>query len=199
MARNLPIAFAAVIGGGVLLDAALKGASIGDVIKGQAHSSRSTASSPGSSGSGLVSVGAVNPFAKASSVTVGRTDMGVDFDLASGDPILAPFSGTVTAINQGWYNGQPQLVLKGADGSPFAGKFFYVAEGINPTVNVGDTVSAGDQLATFHQHGNGAEMGWAADASGRTLAQATTGYTEGAQTPAGASFRAFLGSLGVHV
>lgn len=202
MARNLPVTFAAVMAGAVLLDAAIKGAPISDVIKGQAASSgSSTATGNAAPGStpGIVSVGAVNPFGRASSVQVGRTDMGVDYNLNPGDPIDAPFSGTVTAINPGWYNGQPQVVLQGAKGGPFANQFVYFAEGIAPSVKVGDTVNAGDQLGTFQQYGNGGEFGFAANAQGQTLAQATTGYTEGQATAAGSRARAFLASLGVNV
>ena len=197
MARNLPIAFAAIIAGGVLVDAAIKGASISDVVRGQAQaasgSGGAAGATPASSG------GAVNPFAKASTFTAGRTDQGVDFNLAPGDPILAPFAGTVTAINAGWYSGQPQIVLAGAKGTPFAGKFLYLAEQLDPSVKVGQTVNAGDQLATYASSGTGGEIGWASDAQGTTLARSTTGYTEGQQTPAGSSFRAFLSSLGVKV
>lgn len=195
--RNLPIAFAAVIAGGVLLDAAIKGASLGDVVKGQATSSG--ASNSGTAAPTAGAGGAVNPFAKATTVKVGRTDQGVDVNLSPGDPILAPFAGTVSAINSNWYSGQPQLVLAGAAGTPFAGKFAYVAEQLDPTVKVGDTVSAGDQLGTYASSGTGLELGWAANAQGETLARSTTGYTEGQQTPAGSSFRAFLASVGVPV
>lgn len=197
MARSLPVAFAAVIAGGVLLDAALKGASIGSVIKGQATAA------PGSSSTGLAASpvvgagGAVNPFAKASKVIAGRTDQGVDFDLAPGDPILSPFAGKVTAIDQNWYSGQPQIVIQGKAGTPFAGRFLYVAEQLVPNVKAGDTVTAGQQIATYADQGTGIEMGWAANAAGETQAAATTGYTEGEATPAGSSMRAFLRSLGV--
>lgn len=195
--RNLPVAFAAIIAGGVLVDAAIKGASIGDVVKGQASSQTSAGTAGG--GGAISAGGAANPFARASTVKVGRTDQGVDVNLAPGDPIDAPFAGTVTAINPGWYSGQPQLVLAGAQGTPFAGKFAYIAEQILPSVKVGQSVNAGDQLGTYADSGTGLELGWAANAQGETQARATTGYTEGQSTPAGSSFRAFLASVGVPV
>lgn len=198
MARNLPIAFAAIIAGGVLVDAAVKGASISDVVRGQAQAA--SGGPVGTAGGAAPTPGpggAINPFAKATKFTAGRTDQGVDATLNAGDPILAPFAGTVTAINQNWYSGQPQIVVAGAQGTPFAGKFLYLAEQIAPSVHVGQAVNAGDQLATYASSGTGIEMGWAANAQGETLARATGGYTEGQQTPAGSSFRAFLSSLGV--
>lgn len=197
-ARNLPVAFAAIIAGGVLVDAAIKGASISDVIRGQAQSA--PGGSVGSAGGAApTTAGAINPFARASHFAAGRTDQGVDADLAPGDPILAPFAGTVTAINQNWYSGQPQIVVQGAKGTPFAGRFVFLAEQIIPSVKVGQTVGAGDELATYASQGTGIEMGWAANAQGETLARATTGYREGQQTPAGSSFRAFLASVGAKV
>lgn len=206
MARNLPLAFAAVIGGGVLLDAAIKGASIADVIKGQASSASSSTSSTSSTGSASSSLGggggAVNPFAKLTDFKAGRTDQGVDVTGTPGSPILAPFAGTITAINPGWYSGQPQVVLQGAQGTPFAGKFFYVAEQLVPGVKVGQQVNAGDTIGTYAQSGTGLEAGWAANAQGETLAAATPGYS-GDQSPqalaAGNSFRSFLRSLGAAV
>ena len=196
MARNLPIAFGAILVGGVLLDAAIKGASVADVIKGQAQmSSAGTTTASPVVGSG----GAVNPFAQASKLVGGRTDQGVDFTLNPGDPILAPFAGTITAVNPGWYAGQPQVVLAGAPGTPFAGKFLYVAEQLVPHVKPGDTVAAGQRIATYAQSGTGGEIGWAAGPNGQTLADAQ-GYAPAARAgqsnPAGNSIKAFLSSLG---
>lgn len=197
MARNLPVAFAAVIAGGVLVDAAIKGASIGDVIKGQAKMSSSSGSTSGAGSSTSSGKGAVNPFAKAKGLVAERVDQGQDFRMNPGSPILAPFTGKVTAINPNWYAGQPQIVIEGT--GAFAGKFFYLAEQILPDVHVGQSVTAGQQIATYAGSGTGIEVGWAANAAGETEARATTGYTEGEVTPAGSAMKAFLASLGVHV
>lgn len=197
MARNLPVGLAAIIAGGVLVDAAIKGASIPSVIRGQAQAASGSGGAAGAAQAGTGDV--VSPFAKATKAIVGRTDQGVDANLNPGDPILAPFAGTVTAINPNWYAGQPQIVLQGAKGTPFAGRFLYLAEQVTPSVTKGQVVQAGDPLGTYASSGTGIEMGWAANAAGETLARSTTGYTEGQQTPVGSSFRAFLASLGVKV
>lgn len=195
MARNLPIGFAAVLAGGVLLDAAIKGASVSSVVQGNATSASAGGASSSTGGLKVSGKGAVNPFAKAKGLVLGRTDQGVDANMAVGSPILAPFAGKVTAINQNWYSGQPQIVVEGT--GAFKGKFLYLAEQIVPSVHVGQSIGAGQQLATYASHGTGIEMGWAHNAAGQTQAQATSGYTEGKATAAGNSFRTFLGSLGV--
>lgn len=127
--------------------------------------------------------------------------MGVDACMTPGSPIVAPGDSKIVGWIPTWFQGQPLVVgellqpvnrpLKGA------GKFWYLAEQIKIQVHQGDTVRAGQLVATFAPSGSCIEMGWAADASGRTLAQATTGYSEGQQTAAGKDFRVWLKTLGV--
>jgi hypothetical protein len=72
----------------------------------------------------------------------------------------------------------------------------YVAEQITRLVHVGTQLSAGQPLAYYKKSGTCLETGWSA-ADGSTLAQATTGYTEGQVTGSGVSFAHFLSSVGV--
>lgn len=200
---NLPLAFAELLGGGVLLTAGLSGSSIPDVFAGavslksfDAGGSGSSSDAAASSGASVAAPsGAANPFALASGFKLGRTDMGVDASMSPGSAIVAPLPSKVVRIDPNWYSGQPGVFFQVTDG-PYKGKFWYLAEQIAPNVKLGDTVKAGQQVATYAQHGTGIEIGWAADAA-NTLAQATTGYTEGQVTHAGQDFMSFLHSLGV--
>lgn len=184
---NEPIAFAAILAGGWLLDRGAK-----DFKSALATSGSSTATTAGGTGQGI------NPFKLAQGLQVGRTDQGVDASMAPGSKIVSPWSAKVTAINQDWYAGQPQVVLEITSG-PLDGQFIYLAEQIIPQVAVGDAIKAGQVIATYAGTGTGIEMGLAANAAGETEARASTGYTEGEVTPAGLHFRNILRSLGVNV
>lgn len=137
----------------------------------------------------------VNPFSGDYYVT-GRTDMGVDLCLTTGEPIRAVGDGVVVGISPDWFEGQPYIWYRLLDG-PYAGRYVYVAEEITRLAHVGQRLSAGEPVAYFKSSGTCIETGWGA-ADGETLAQATTGYWEGERTPAGVSFARFLISLHVH-
>ncbi len=142
--------------------------------------------------------GYVNPL--PSGFTAGRTDMGVDFTSVPGTAILAIGQAKILGIYPNWFppggpNGGNMLEYELLTG-PDATRRVYVAEQIEITVAVGETVAAGALIGRYASEGTGIEMGWAAG-GGVTLAQATTGYEEGQETEAGQSFRAFLQSLGV--
>lgn len=129
---------------------------------------------------------------------LGRTDQGVDFRGHGAIPAFA--SGVVTRVDTkgtGWpgatgANSGAMITYKITSG-PNAGRFVYIAESLVPHVKVGQTIAAGQTIATALGTGAMTEMGWAADAHGTTLAHATTGYTEGQGTNAGKSFRTYLG------
>jgi murein DD-endopeptidase MepM/ murein hydrolase activator NlpD len=135
--------------------------------------------------------GYVNPIPGA---VIGRTDMGVDANLKVGSPIRAIGDSKVLGISPNWYKGQPYVQLQLLNG-PQAGKIYYVAEQIAPKVKPGQTVKAGQPIGTYAPSGTGIEIGWGSPTAGRTEAQATTGYSEGQVTKAGAQFRSFLGGL----
>ena len=75
---------------------------------------------------------------------------------------------------------------------PRAGQIIYVYEGLRPTVRAGQTVVAGEPIASFYP-GSSIEIGFA-DAAGRPLAAPV--YTEGKVTKWGTEMRNFLGSTG---
>jgi hypothetical protein len=139
---------------------------------------------PGSLPSGQ---GDVNPLAHG--WNIGRTDQGVDASARPGTPILAINDSVVKEIVPGWYNGQPLVLLQLTSG-PNRGKYWFIAEQITGLPRVGQRLARGQTVARYASSGTGIEVGWGSPkSSGRTLAQATTGYSEGQQTPAGIDFR----------
>jgi hypothetical protein len=101
---------------------------------------------------------------------------------------------TAGALYQDPFSGEEPYVGR-TDGDN-AGRYVYVAEQITNLARIGQTVRAGDVVARYARKGTCIETGWST-ATGATLAQATTGYTEGDVTVAGVSFARFLISLGV--
>jgi hypothetical protein len=123
--------------------------------------------------------------------------MGVDASAAPGTPILAPNTSKVVGFVDNWYQGQPYMELQILDG-PNAGKVWYVAEQITDLPKQWAVIPKGQPVAKFASSGTGIEIGWAYPKNpNQTLAQGTSGYSEGAQTAAGKSFRNYLASLGV--
>jgi hypothetical protein len=150
------------------------------------------AQAPPSRGGGGGGSGYVNPFPK--DVQIGRVDMGIDADMRPGDAIVAPGRSRVLGIMPNWYRGQPYIGLQLLDG-PMKGRNYYLAEQIDPAVRPGQVIGQGQPIAHYASSGTGIEMGWAGGNWQQTLAQATSGYSEGQVTPAGADFEKFLKSL----
>ena len=125
-----------------------------------------------------------------------RTDQGVDANLPVGAPILAPCRVKILAIIPDWYLTQPLVYFELLDG-PDAGKEQYVAEEITDIAPAGTILQQGQVIARYAASGTGIEYGWST-LNGVTLAEATTGYEEGQETPAGKSMRAWLNSLGAN-
>ena len=125
-----------------------------------------------------------------------RTDQGVDAAMPVGAPIFAPCTVKILAIIPNWYAGQPLIYYELLDG-PDAGKVQYVAEEITDLAAPGSILQQGQVIARFAPSGTGIEFGWST-LNGVTLARATTGYEEGQVTPAGASIRNWLNSLGAN-
>lgn len=122
-----------------------------------------------------------------------RTDQGVDISSTPGAPIVAAAPSRLVGVIQNWFDGEPFEWFKITAG-PLKGKFWYVAEQINPvTEKPGTNFAEGQTVAHYAQSGTAIETGFAT-ASGQTLARATTGYTEGEATPAGAAFRKAIGA-----
>ena len=80
---------------------------------------------------------------------------------------------------------------------PDAGRIQYVAEQITNIAQPGSYLQQGQVIARFASHGTAIEFGWST-INGVTLAQSTTGYTEGQVTPAGRAIRQWLNALGAN-
>jgi hypothetical protein len=115
--------------------------------------------------------GYVNPFAHSTNLVPQRIDMGVDYDGIGPIDALGAARVTFAGSDPGWAGGN-SINYQLLDG-PYQGRNVYVAEAVTPTVATGQTVAAGQQVATFG-HGfssNSIETGWAAG-SGRPSALA---------------------------
>jgi Transglycosylase SLT domain len=138
----------------------------------------------------------VNPLAHSQNLRPERIDMGVDY--SGQGTIVAIGAGQITSINNaGWPNGT--FIEEKLTSGQYAGKDWYYAEDITPTVQVGQTVAAGAPLGQMFQ--GGIETGWSVGDGGTTLAASlgqipSSGDAGGWSTAAGASASRFLESLG---
>ncbi len=144
----------------------------------------------------VAATGYVNPLANAQ-VTPERIDQGVDYAGTGTLGALGP--GVVTQVvptGSGW-EGEGYVEYKLTAG-PYAGKSVFYAEGVSPTVSVGQTLSAGQAVATLIPGSpHGIEIGWAAGKGEEAYASAYGGgYTEGQPTAAGKAFSDLVASLG---
>lgn len=188
---NLPLAFAELLGGGVFLVAGVSGSSIADVVEGHVTMHPLSPGNAGTSAAGAAPPSAGGTSSPLPGLTSwGRTDQGVDASATPGSPVRAIVGGVVSAIVPNWYRGQPMVVID-TPGLPGGATGIYYAEQLSPSVHIGQTVQAGEQIGTVAPSGTGLELGFASGI--RTLAQATTGYVEGQATRAGQLFRSFLG------
>jgi hypothetical protein len=154
-----------------------------------------SASCPGATGAltGRIA-GYTNPFEQATGIAWERTDEGVDAAMQPGSPLVAFAPSKVMALVP-FYAGQPAIVLEITAG-PLAGAWWYLAEEVIPTVIAGQSVAAGQTIATYAPAGTGIEIGWWTPNGGYPLAHAV--YAEGNATPAGADFRDLLQALGAN-
>ena len=139
--------------------------------------------------------GYTNPFEKATGIVWERTDQGVDASMNPGSPLLAFAPSTVQLIVADFYAGEPAIIFEVTAG-PLAGKWWYWSEQIEPTVSQGQTVAAGQTVATFAPAGTGIEIGWWTPGDGYPLGH--PGYAEGLATNAGGAFRYLLQALGAN-
>lgn len=142
-------------------------------------------------GDGYATGGYVYPFPPGTSV--GRVDEGVDANMPVGAPIGPIGRARVGPTIPNWYAGQPLLKWMLLDG-PRKGWWVYVSEQIKNLARQGTILAANQAVARYAGSGTGIEYGWSSP-SGDTLAHATTGYTEGQQTPAGKNMLSFLSGL----
>lgn len=155
--------------------------------------SPTTPSAP-SAGSGKY----VNPFARLKGLVPERTDQGVDYAAQSG-PILAIGKAKIIGVRNDATSGWPGSFMwyELLDGDN-AGRFVFVAEGIDPLVGPGQVVEAGTPIANYRSGWHaGTEHGFAT-AEGHVI-DPYAGRPDGTQTEGGKMFARFLKSLGVPV
>jgi hypothetical protein len=145
--------------------------------------------------------GYVNPLAGAT-VKPERIDQGVDY--AGSGVLVAIGTAKITRLatsNAGWPGTFLEYqLLDGAD----AGCFVFYAEGVTPVagLQVGQTVSAGDTLATIiPKWPTGIEIGWGAGIGTKAYAKvarqwSTTDDRDNIATAAGKNFSALIAALG---
>ena len=139
--------------------------------------------------------GYVNPLAHIQNLHPERIDMGVDY--SGQGTIVAIGAGEIATIsNGGWPNGT--FIEEKLTSGQYAGKDWYYAENITPSVQVGQTVTAGEPVGQMF---GGIETGWSVGDGGTTLAASvgqipSSGDAGAWSTAAGASASRLLQSLG---
>jgi hypothetical protein len=177
----------AAAGAGATADAGAAGS--GSFAQVLAQAQGQTAATPNASGY-------VNPLANAQ-VRPERIDQGVDYAGSGTLGALGP--GVVTKVVQsgsGWEGGG--FVEYKLTAGPYAGRYVFYAEGVTPTVQVGQTLTAGQPVATIIPgSSHGIEIGWGSGQGESAYASAHGGgYSEGQMTAAGKAFSDLIGSLG---
>jgi hypothetical protein len=146
----------------------------------------------GGCSSQFVSVaGYVNPFAHAQ-VSASRIDQGVDYGGTGMIDALGPGRVVLVSSNDtGWGNGNGWVSYQLTGGS-YSGEYVYVAEGITPSVQLGQLIAPGQPIGSFNGHP--IEIGFALGQGDLALAHDV--YREGADTAAGRAMNQLLASLG---
>ena len=142
----------------------------------------------------------LNPLRAVAGLMPQRIDMGVDF--AGSGPVY-PIGNAVitsaTATSAGWPGGG--WVTYQLTNGPAVGLVVYVAEDVQPSVTVGESVTPTTPIATMFNGGAGIETGWAmADSSSAESQLAVAGGISGAgpfPTAVGVNFDELLQALGV--
>ena len=142
--------------------------------------------------------GYANPIAHLTNIVPERIDMGVDY--SGTGAIDAIGAGTIVGTAPSGWPGTA-FILEHLTSGAYAGKWFYEAECITPTVNAGAIVQAGQQVGLVTACGSGIEIGWGTAQMGETLAaslnqQNPNGDPGGWSSAAGASASTLLKSLG---
>jgi murein DD-endopeptidase MepM/ murein hydrolase activator NlpD len=132
----------------------------------------------------------VNPFALSTNLVTGRIDQGVDF--TGSGAIVAIGNAKVLQVGAPGWPEEGGVLYQLLDG-PLKGETIFVFEGVDATVQPGQTVKAGEQIATFRPGGS-IEIGFA-DAAGTPLSHGE--YFEGKVTQGGLEMMSLLQALGV--
>lgn len=136
-----------------------------------------------------------NPLAGAH-VTPERIDQGVDY--AGTGYYAAVARGVVTKVlgaSSGWPGNYIEMTV--TQPGPLFGRSIFYAEGVAPTVRVGQTVNPGDRIANLIPGWpTGTELGFASGVGSSSYASQHGGYTEGHSTAAGIAFSRLIQVLG---
>jgi murein DD-endopeptidase MepM/ murein hydrolase activator NlpD len=132
----------------------------------------------------------VNPFSLSAEVVTGRIDQGVDFTGVGAIAAIGDAEVLQTGA-PGWPE-EGGVLYQLLDG-PLKGQVVFVYEGVDATVQPGQIVKAGQQIATFRPGGS-IEIGFA-DAAGVPISHAE--YFEGKVTQSGLEMFSLLQALGV--
>jgi murein DD-endopeptidase MepM/ murein hydrolase activator NlpD len=134
--------------------------------------------------------GYVNPFGLSTNLVTGRIDQGVDF--VGEGAIVAIGDAKILRVGAPGWPEEGGVLYQLLDG-PLKGETIFVYEGVDATVQAGQTVKAGEQIALFRPGGS-IETGFA-DAAGTPLSHGE--YFEGKVTQSGLEMMSFLQALGV--
>ena len=136
--------------------------------------------------------GYANPLANAPHAIAERIDMGVDYADPNPEPIDAIGAGTVTYAGPQGGGWQPNCVNYTLAQPPTpTERYVYVCEHITPTVQAGQTIQPGQQIATFIP-GGGIETGFAA-APGSPVSTRAAALSQQAQTGDAGDNRTYCG------
>lgn len=135
-----------------------------------------------------------NPLRAVGGLQATRIDQGVDY--RGFGPIYAIGNGVViSTYNSGWPAGT--FIAYRLTSGPAAGLVVYSAEDIEPTVSVGQTVTASTQIGRVFEGSYGIELGWADPrADGATMAADNSQYYGSNSTAFGDNFSRLIVSLG---
>jgi murein DD-endopeptidase MepM/ murein hydrolase activator NlpD len=135
-----------------------------------------------------------NPLRAVSALSSERIDQGVDY--SGFGPIYAIGDGVVlSTVNGGWPGGT-FIAYRLTDG-PANGLVVYAAEDIEPTVQIGATVTASTVIGQVYAGPTGIETGWAdPSASGDTMARTYQQFDGSNSTAFGYNFSRLLQSVG---
>jgi murein DD-endopeptidase MepM/ murein hydrolase activator NlpD len=135
-----------------------------------------------------------DPFRAASALSSERIDQGVDY--SGFGPVYAIGDGVVLSTANGGWPGGTFIAYRLTDG-PANGLVVYAAEDIQPSVQVGATVTSNTVLGQIYAGPTGIETGWAdPSANGDTMARTYQQYNGGNSTAFGYNFSQLLQSIG---
>jgi hypothetical protein len=183
----------------------VNGAAVRDLLTKSAARARSApartpAAAPSPAAPPPAAPGYLNPFRAITGLVPQRIDMGVDF--AGSGPVYPIGDAVVTnatGSSSGWPGGG-WITYQLTDG-PAAGLMVFVAEDVQPTVQIGEHVTPATVIAEMSNGADGIETGWAMpDGSSAESQLAVAGGISGGgpfPTMVGINFDRLLVALGV--